>query len=50
MNRIAEILAEAVLLKMKKDQLEGGQRGGRLPGENRDDKPCEDSVRDGGNP
>lgn len=50
MNRIAEILAEAVLLKLKKDQIEGRHRGSRRSGENLNDKPREDTIRDGGNP
>ncbi len=50
MDRIADILADAVLLKLKKDHAEGRQRGSRRSGENLNDKPREDTVRDGGNP
>lgn len=50
LNRIARILAGAVLTKFRKDGSEGGQRGGRPSGADRKDKPREDLVRDGGNP
>lgn len=50
LDRIAEILAEAVLMKLKKDLPEGRQRGGRLPGVGRKDKPSKDTERNGGIP
>jgi hypothetical protein len=50
LDRIAEILAEAVLMKLKKDLPEGRQRGSRLSGADREDKPSKDTERTGGNP
>lgn len=49
LDRIAEILAEAVLMNLKRDLPEGRQRGGRLSRVSGKDQPRKDTERNGDN-